>query len=399
MKVFLSTGNPKLEEIIQEANIEIIDFEDNLFTVYDILDFISMDALIINRLLDDEDGEEIIKIARKAKEKDIKIIILTEELESYSERKVVTNLVNEDVTAFIKFDELTKEKVENTLKSYPKEFDFSTFSKPKIEYREVVQSVFKKVITVYSPTSEGTSTIASHLAHSIAQSRKCKVCLLDFNVLKPKVREIFDMTFDYSLSDLIEAVSRKNLTPVLLESYARESKYIKGLDVISGIYDLNEIYMIRKDEFEEIIEKAKFNYDYVVIDTSSWYDVIPTDRALYLADEVVVPIKGKKWSIDTLNRYLDNFKKYNDFDIRKFKVLINKFSGADLTSIEIESKVNNSVIGYISEFKDYDKQNGFKNKKLLREYISVLNKLGIEASEKRSFIFGFKKAVKNNTRK
>jgi len=255
--------------------------------------------------------------------------------------------------------------------------------KTKVEYIEKIESVFKKVIVVYSPTSEGASRIASHLAHAIVTFKKCKVLLIDFNPLKPVQREIFDMKFDYSLSNALDAVVKRSLNNIVLESYTKESKYNKNLHILCGLYDINDFYNANRPEyFEEIIEKARFSYDYVIIDTHSWYDVITTDRALYLSDVVIVPVRGRNYSLDTVTRYLKGFEKYNDFDIRKFNIVINKYSGDDLTFLEIESKLNYPVIGYISEYKDYDKLNGFRNSKLIDEYIPILNKIDIKVNKK-----------------
>ncbi|MCT4584059.1 MAG: AAA family ATPase [Peptostreptococcaceae bacterium] len=255
------------------------------------------------------------------------------------------------------------------------------------EYVDVVESVFKKVITVYSPTGEGSSCIAAHLAHAIASNKKCKVLLIDYNPLKPCQREIFNMKVDYTLKDAIESSIRRTLSNVALESYTKESKYNKNLSILSGTYDINDFYDTKDIEiYEEIIEKAKFSYDYVVIDTHSFYDIYSTDAALRLADEVLIPVRGKGSSIDTLNRYLDMFGRYNDFDIRKFKTIINKYSANDLTFIEIESKLKTEILGYISDFKDYDKSNGFKNNKLMAQYTPILNKIGIRVNKNKSLL-------------
>lgn len=258
--------------------------------------------------------------------------------------------------------------------------------KVKIEKEYVVESVFKKVFAVYSPTGEGSSCIAAHLAHALADSKKCKVLLMDFNPVTPCQREKLDLFSDYSLKDAIDAVIKRTLSNVVLESYTKESKSNRHVSILPGLYDISDFYGVKgEDVYEEIIEKAKFSYDYVVIDTHSFYDFEPTDVALRLADEVVVPVRARMWSIDTLNRYMSMFEQYDDFDTRKFKVVINKYSGDDLTCIETEPLLKNELLGYISNFKEYE-SNGFKNKKLMDEYVPILNKLGIRAEKKKTIL-------------
>lgn len=256
--------------------------------------------------------------------------------------------------------------------------------KVKIEYRDRIESVFKKVITVYSPTGEGTSTIAAHLAYTLASNKECKVGLLDFEIFNPIQRELFDINPSFTLKDALDAVIKKTLTPAVLENFMKNNKVSKNLDILAGLYDINEFYSSQQIYFKEIIEKAKFTYDYIVIDTNSLYDLYPTNIALEMADDVIVPLRGRKHSINTVNRYLSNFNEYNDYDIRKFHLVVNKYSGNDLTSIEIQSQAIRPIIGYISYNKNYDKLTLLNDTKTINEYIDVLNEIGIKIKKKRN---------------
>ncbi|MDK2920170.1 MAG: hypothetical protein PWQ37_2903 [Candidatus Petromonas sp.] len=385
MKVFLAVGNDEIEEVIRECSFEIVDSENNLVSLIDLLDYISLDAVIINRLLDD-DGKMVLKLAEKAHSKGVKILVLVNDFNDYEERKLITNLVNLGVTAFLKITEISKEKIENILYKYPEEFDFSVFSEPKIEVVEKVKSVFKEIITVYSPLSQGATTVASHLAVKLAKSKNCRVCIVDYNPLKPRFKYVFDTDFEYTLRDVLDAVERKNLSYHRLESFTKPSKYQRNLDILPGIYDINDYYMSKEEYYIEILEKLKFIYDYVVIDTHSWYDVITTDAALKFADKVLIPVIGKDHEIDELNRYIEMFEKYNDFDVRKFYAVINKYSGNDLTFIEIESKLKIKIAGYISKDKAFEGKNFFKNKRRMNEFADILKGIGIEAKKEKVFM-------------
>lgn len=284
---------------------------------------------------------------------------------------------------------LTEEDDEKTNKgkALPKISIFSPKNekvKVKIEYRDRIESVFKKVITVYSPTGEGASTIAAHLAYTLASNKECKVGLLDFEIFNPIQRELFDINPNFTLKDALDAVIKKTLTPAVLENFMKNNKVSKNLDILAGLYDINEFYSSQQIYFKEIIEKAKFTYDYIVIDTNSLYDLYPTNIALEMADDVIVPLRGRKHSINTVNRYLSNFNEYNDYDIRKFYLVVNKYSGNDLTSIEIQSQAIRPIIGYISYNKNYDKLTLLNDTKTINEYIDVLNEIGIKIKKKRN---------------
>lgn len=391
-KVFLCLGNinSKVDEVIKKANINIVDYENNINLIYDILDIVDMDVLVINRMLDDTNGDILCSIASKAKVKGINIIILLEEMESSKERKLVTRLINENVTSFISYRELTKRKIEKNVKKYPKEFDFKMFSKARIEYREIpiVKSMFKKVIAIYSPLSQGSSTIAAHMATSIANSQSCRVCLIDFNPLKPSFKRIFDkQEFNNTIVDVFLSIERNTLTVEKLEGLLTTSKEQKNLDILPGYYDINDYYTQSNNanflnHVNQLIEKLKLIYDYVVIDTHSYYDMYLTNHALVTADNVVVPLFGNNHDIEEINRYIKGFETYNDFDIRKFSYVINRYSQKDLTFIEVEGKLNGDVVGYISESNHYREGSVFGNTKLMNEYISILRGLGLSANRK-----------------
>lgn len=362
------------------------------------MDFIEVDFIIINRLLDDNDGSTLKKIAKKVNSKNIKIIAISDDFNDYEERKLVTSLVNFNVNVFLKFSEL--DKIEEYINDYPKEFDFSIFNtkEKEVEFVETVNSVFKEVIAVYSPLSQGSSIISTHLAIALAKSKNCRVCIVDGNPLKPSFKKIFDTDFNFTLVDALSAVERENLSYEILQSYTKASKYQKNLDILAGIYDINEYYMSSKEQYLQIIEKLKFNYDYVIIDTHSWYDVLTSDAALTIADKVIVPVKGNKHDINQVNRYLSTFEKYNDFDIKKFYAVVNHYSGDDLTSIELQAKLKIDIAGYINENNDYKAKNAFKNVKVINEYVDILNVLKIDAKkQKQSFRFNIlplKKGIK-----
>ena len=178
MKVFLAIGNKDIEDALREGSYEVVDSEDNLVSLYDLIDFVELDGIVINRLLDVE-GEQLLKVVKKASDKGIRVIILVDEFKEFEERKLVVTLVNSGANSFIQFKDLTADLISNTFQNYPEEFDFSMLSEARVEYREVVKSVFKEVIAVFSPLSQGASTVAAHLAVALARSKSCRVCLVE----------------------------------------------------------------------------------------------------------------------------------------------------------------------------------------------------------------------------
>ena len=191
----------------------------------------------------------------------------------------------------------------------------------------------------------------------------------------------------WGIIDVFLSIERNTLTVEKLEGLLTTSKIQKNLDILPGFYDINDYYSQSGNSnfpsnINELIEKLKLIYDYVIIDTHSYYDIYLTNQALINADKVVVPLCGNQHDIGEVNRYIKGFETYNDFDIRKFKYVINRYSPNDLTFVEIEGKLNGEIIGYISENSNYRYKNAFDNDKLMNEYVSILRGLGLRANRK-----------------
>ncbi|KAB3535638.1 AAA family ATPase [Alkaliphilus pronyensis] len=387
MRILTAIGNEELQERVRDASFDIIDEVDSLEALEDLVELMPMEGLILNRLLDNT-GDNIIRICKKAKYKGIKVVIITDDFNSFEEKKLIGNLVNQGVTVYLKLDEVTPQRLEDAYNNYPQEFNYSLLAEPQenIKVERVVESVFKEVITVYSPLSQGSTTTAVHLAFALASSKKCRVCVVDFNPLKPAFKKVFNTSFEFTLPDVLDAVARQNLTYERLESLTKAYKMQTNLDILPGIYDFNEYYSSERQQYKEIIEKLKFNYDYVIIDTHSWFDVVSTDIAIKLADKVVVPVYGNIKDIEEVNRFIKTFEMYDDYDIRKFKYVINKYNGEDLTFIEIDAKLHGDIAGYISYHRGLEKGNGFSNKKIINEYIDVLNSMGVRINKKANIL-------------
>lgn len=248
----------------------------------------------------------------------------------------------------------------------------------EVEYRSEIKSVFKEVIAVYSPLSQGSSTVAAHLAVALACADNYKVCLVDFNPLKPKVRDLFHLKLEeHTLSDVLSTLEKGSLTAEAMEAFTKQSRYKKNLDLLSGLYNINDYYTSKVEQYEEIIEKLKFIYDYVVVDTHAWYDVLPTDAALRKADKIVVPVQGNRYSISEVLRYFGMFSKYNDFDLRKFHIVINKYGGKDFTSVEIASKLKYPILGYVGFDAKFHWGNCFSNRKQMKHFTGIVRAMDI----------------------
>lgn len=388
IRAILATNFNELNQYITTNITEIDVATDDIETQMEALDFIreskDIDVILLSDALRGDKGlVEFLEIVIEEKETDTKIYYLAKEYPG----ELTKALAKYGISYFKQGTQSLDDFVNVILKEGKQEKDKDIVIKTQVvkevEYRSEIKSVFKEVFTVYSPLGQGASTFASHFALALAEARECRVNLSDLDPLKPRLKEIHAMDFDFSLGDAIDSIVKGNLTTERLEEITKQSRCHKRLDLLCGLYDITDYYATKREQYEELIDKLKFCYDYVVLDTNSWYDVLSSDAALKKADRVIVPVRGNQYSIDQLHKYLEMFDKYQDYDTRKFGIVITQYSSRDLTCMEIGAKLKYPILGYISKYEDYQEGNGFKNKQLMNEYVDILKALGIQAKKKR----------------
>ena len=132
-------------------------------------------------------------------------------------------------------------------------------------------------IMVTSPgPQEGKSTTVSNIAITLAQMGG-KVVLLDSDLRKPVLHNIFGLKKEKGLSDFYDD-DKVNLSDLVKETA------IDNLSVItSGFLPPNPSEMLASKKTEELISKLKENFDYVVFDTPP---IIAVTDAMILAKKV-----------------------------------------------------------------------------------------------------------------
>jgi len=117
-----------------------------------------------------------------------------------------------------------------------------------------------KVITITSSVGgEGKSFITLNLATIIAMQGK-KVLMIGLDLRKPKLFDDLDIKNTIGASNYLSATAT-------LEDIIKSTK-VNGLDFITaGPIPPNPAELLSKKNLQDLIEKAKANYDYVIIDT------------------------------------------------------------------------------------------------------------------------------------
>jgi len=123
---------------------------------------------------------------------------------------------------------------------------------------------------------EGKSTIASHLALTVARFRRKKSLIVDADLRRPKLHQIFDVPKEPGLLECLQG----KMDPL---DVVKDTE-IENLKVIpSGARVSSPSHLFEGDILSEILDKIKFYYDIVIIDSAP---VIPVSDPMLIASEV-----------------------------------------------------------------------------------------------------------------
>lgn len=139
----------------------------------------------------------------------------------------------------------------------------------------------KKVILVTSTMSgEGKTFVASNLAVSLALLGK-KVILLGFDIRKPGLNKVFHIPFkDRGITQFLAAPRSTDLRTLI-----QPSQVTSNLDIIpGGPVPPNPTELVARPALEELIDKLKETYDYIVMDTAPIGMVTDTRVLARIAD-------------------------------------------------------------------------------------------------------------------
>ena len=120
---------------------------------------------------------------------------------------------------------------------------------------------------------EGKSTVASHLALTVARFRGKKSLLVDADLRRPKVHQIFDVPREPGLFECLNG----EIDPL----EAVKDTPIENLKIIpAGRRVKSPAHLFEGDIMTEIFEKIKFYYDIVIVDSAP---VIPVSDPMLIS--------------------------------------------------------------------------------------------------------------------
>ena len=143
----------------------------------------------------------------------------------------------------------------------PKSVEAEAYRGVRTQLYFSTQGAGHQVIQVTSPNpGDGKSTLAANLAVSIAQSGK-RVVLMDCDFRKPRVHKIFHIEKpDVGLASVISGETE-------LATAIRTSTVENLFILPCGPRPQNPAELLTSPEFQDVIDKLRATYDFVIIDT------------------------------------------------------------------------------------------------------------------------------------
>jgi capsular exopolysaccharide synthesis family protein len=189
------------------------------------------------------------------------------------------------------------------------------------------------VVTSTAP-GEGKSMVASNLAVSLAQAGQ-RVLLIDGDMRKPKVHEIFGSKQEPGLSNVMVGSSKA--------SDAVRKTAISGLWILTaGRIPPNPAELLGSARFREFNVSLRAHFDWIIIDTPPVMAVTDAALVAHHASGVVFVIGAEMTSRHAAKRALDQLEQANA-----------KFVGAVLNRVDLERNAYYYSQYYSREYAQY----------------------------------------------
>ncbi len=174
------------------------------------------------------------------------------------------------------------------------------------QYRKLVATLhhaqadrsLKVVMVTSANPGEGKSLTASNLALTLSESYQRKVLLIDGDLRRPALHDLFGVPNRAGLSD---GLARNSIQEIAVrEMSARLSILPSGppIDDPTGA--------LTSDQMKEVLEEARARYDWVIIDTPPTGIVSDAKLLSEMADGVVLVVEAGKSAYQDILRAIDS---------------------------------------------------------------------------------------------
>lgn len=225
-RLLLAVGSEEIEEEIKKIpDVSVIDSDPDIGIIADILDYETIDYVIVNTVLSEEKSLEL---SKKAREKSTRVIAI---IESHKEKELIASLVGFGVRAFVQFDEI--QRIGAYIRNYPEAFDFGRLQESNKIILDAPESLpvnikGKVFIGVFNICGgAGATATAVEIAESIANSGYPTICVSldgsdDFQFINQKIcKAEYVILSEQNLSAALDQIYSRNAYQVILFDFGK----------------------------------------------------------------------------------------------------------------------------------------------------------------------------------
>ena len=148
-----------------------------------------------------------------------------------------------------------------------------------------VDGNLKTIMVTSSVNGEGTTTIASELALTIAKSGLLKIFIIDANFRKPGIHKVFKIDNETGLTNVLEG-NRAHDGLV-------KSNGVHNLSVLtSGSFKIDIAEAFQAQKLKHLFDQFKKEYDYIIVDSPPVISCPETQLLAGVMDGVVLVIRA-----------------------------------------------------------------------------------------------------------
>lgn len=156
----------------------------------------------------------------------------------------------------------------------------------------------KNLLVTSATMNEGKSTSAALLAVTIARYRDTKTILIDCDLRRPRVHQLFGLAKEEGVADVL--MGKRKLDSCFKQSPLENLKILTS----GGVID-NPTELFNSQNMRDLFSEIKFYFDTVIVDSPP---VLPVTDSLILSSEMdgaLVVIKAGQTNKDVVRRAVD----------------------------------------------------------------------------------------------
>jgi capsular exopolysaccharide synthesis family protein len=170
----------------------------------------------------------------------------------------------------------------------------------------------KNVLALISPSrGDGKSTLASNLGISLARTGR-RVLIVDISYQRPTQEKAFDLSVSEGLSEILKG------TPI---GPVRQTR-IEGLYVLGPGLDASELIgELASNSMVEFLERAKTEFDHIILDTTPWLTMADARLITPLVDNVLAVVGSEVSTHGMIKRCL---RELNEIEANVIGIVLNR---------------------------------------------------------------------------